>query len=98
MGAETSARACGVVGGTAATPGAAALTLCSTRRDVCHSHPAATLNHCSSSAKGTGSRSTIKHRNNFYTTRQEAKLKELLPPPPSSQTQGIAGLFLEKQV
>lgn len=68
-------------GGQAAIPGATVFTLCSTRRDVSHSHPAVILNHRSSSAKGVGSHSTTKHRNNFYTTREEAKLKQLLSSP-----------------
>ena len=68
-------------GGQAAILGAAKLTLCSTRRDVSHSHPAVTLTHRSFSAKGAGSRSTTKHRNNFYTTREAAKLMQLLSSP-----------------
>lgn len=68
-------------GGQAAIPGAAELTLCLTRRDVSHSYPAVTLNHRSSSARGAGSHSTTKHRNNFYTTREAAKVKQLLSSP-----------------
>lgn len=68
------------------------------RRDASPSCPAVTLNLHRSSAKGAGSRSTTKHRNNFCTTREAAKLSSFCPPLSSSQTQRITGLFLEKLV
>lgn len=87
--------------GQAAIPGAAVLTLCSVRRVASHSLSAVTLNHRSSSAKGAGSHSTTKPRNNLYTTREEAKLKQLLssplflPDPGSCKAvPGEAGLML----
>lgn len=87
-------------GGQAAIPSAALLTLCSMRMDVFHSYPATTLNHRSSSAK-EGSHSTTKHQKYFCTTREEAKLKQLLSSPlllPDSGNRravsGEAGLML----